>query len=165
MDYETKSYDEMMAQAKAIHSDANVRLNHKNEWEIFIATNFGESYVADDSWKDSYAGEAFRTPDGNGDDVLSRWAGKNGYSGQPIALVAEQYNLNRESQLYGSKRMDEELLKAVNMTVDKMFAGRRVVTEEEFRLYENLRDTIGKEMTEVFKEKQDILNDKLGYTS
>lgn len=161
-----KSYTEMLAYAKTLHPDANIRLDDISDtWQIFIDTEITQSWDVDESWKGTAAEEAYNTPDSGGEDVLNRWARKNGHGSEPLALVAEQYNIDYDSQVWGHKRLDELLVEAGHLPVDELVDGEHDITPEDFAVYKKFREITGDEMTARFAERQEALNLKLGYKS
>lgn len=90
----SKTYAEMLVQAKALHPDARIHLNEfTNRWDIIIHTDEEEPFGVTESWAGTPAEKAYQTTDGSYGDELTRWAHKNGMSGQPMEFVAERYNI------------------------------------------------------------------------
>jgi hypothetical protein len=94
----SKTYAEMLEQAKAIHPNARVRLNEfTNCWDIIIRTQEEEFIGVAESWAGTAAERAYNKANFSHDNELYRWAWKNGLSTQPMELIAEQYNIIAES--------------------------------------------------------------------
>lgn len=161
----TKTFAEMLAYAKTIHPDATIRLEDScDTWQIVIETDISQSWQVDETWKGTPAEEAYNTPDSGGEDVLNRWARKNGHGSEPLALVAEQYNINHDSQVWAQTRLDELLVEAGHLPMLEMIAGREI-THEDFVIYNGFRTAVGEMMTVQFAARQEALNLKLGHIS
>lgn len=162
-DYKFKTYSEISADAKALHPDAQVRMGDDGKWEIVIPTQFLESMNVTESWAGTPAEEAFNTMSG-GEDELTRWGYKNGYSEYPLELLAERYNIVQDSQAWGHTRMKDELKK---VSLSEKFYGdtSSEITPSDMSVYEALRIVIGAEMDEKFAARAAALDAKLGYAS
>lgn len=163
-DYKFKSYTEVLTDAAPIHPDAQVRMGADGRWEIVIPTPFLESMNVTESWAGTPAEKAFNTMSSGGDDELTRWGYKNGYSEYPLELLAERYNIVEDSQAWGQTRMKEELKK---IGLKKKFYGNTSseITPSDMSVYEALRIVIGAEMDEKFAARAAALDAKLGYAS
>lgn len=110
---ESKTYEEMMAEAKKIHPDAIVRIGDDEcTWEIVIKTKIEENRfpeTVDPSWAGTPAETAYREHESSYGNSLERWAHKNGHGSAPLSIVAAHYNLDVEEWRLSDKIHDEKL--------------------------------------------------------
>lgn len=108
--YQPKSYADMLAIAKQISPDAQLRkVEYNDTWEIYIETEFSPTATLPAEYEGTPAWEAAQVPDSHGD-LLTRWANKSGRGHMPIECVADYYNFRAE--------YDKELLRHTSAILD-----------------------------------------------
>jgi vacuolar-type H+-ATPase subunit H len=150
---ETKTFEQITAEAKKIHPDAFARLNEYTEnWEIVIPTEYEESDEPDESWADTPAGEALKEYEPNYGSTLHRWRYKNGYEGSSLAATAAEFNMMYESTCYEQNLWEEKLRNHPELPYHPL---EKQPSDEEYT--DEQRKIVKKIMKEARKETQEYM--------
>lgn len=156
-----RTYTEMLAEAKKIHPDMEVRLDliDHQKWEMFMPTNFIERYGLPESFKGTPAWDMEQERDSGYDNQLQRYRHKNGFDCIPLEGVAEYVNLSHEENTWGSKIRDEKL-KEDGIVID--WKNWKEVSDEDFAKYKAHHKEAERLCEIEFAEKRKMLQDKYG---
>jgi hypothetical protein len=153
----SKTYAEMLEQAKAIHPDARIRLNEfTNCWDIIIRTQEEEHIGVADSWAGTAAERAYNKANFGHDNELYRWAWKNSMSTQPMELIAEQYNIIAESRRRVWKIVGSQLDKVGLPLIDGVLNPK---DKEQVKQARKFHAEATKQVSEEFASRQEKLTE------
>ena len=89
----SKSYEEIVKIAtETFGEDAEVIYSRGQGWVIYTGLEESRDDFDWELYKDTPAWEAYNEPDSGGENVLERWARKNGYGYDHMGAIVDAYN-------------------------------------------------------------------------
>lgn len=159
-----RSYSEMLAEAKKIHPDMQVRLDsiYEDKWEMFMPTEFREKFELSDRFKGTAAWDMQESFEGGYGNELERYRHKQGFSHVPLEGLAEYINLSHEAHLRFNEVMNEMLqvrnLKPIeDIDLDSMEESARQAYWKE---YSELRSIAQTQVNAEFDSREAALKDE-----
>lgn len=159
-DLNYRTYTEMIAEAKKIHPDMQVRVTDfgDSQWEMFMPTAFHESHELPDEYKGTAAWTQYEDYDSKYDNALQRYRHNAGLDSIPLEGVAEVVNLKAEQQQWGSVIQQQ-----LHSMAGTDFGWDGEVTNEQFSAYRNVQAKVAQRIEAEFAEKWAALEKKWGF--
>lgn len=162
-----RSYSEMLAEAKKIHPDMQVRLDeiYHEKWEMFMPTDFTENIELSEKYKGTAAWEMYENPESGYGSELERYRHKQGFDHVPLDGLAEYINLRSAATLAYTNLLSE-MLQMMGMepieTID-LDAMEEQVRVAYWKRYSKVAATAKKQVNEEFESREQALKQEFNF--